>query len=159
MTNCFMRPNGDWDKKTWKTDPYFWLRFCPLGKCQALHLDPFSFVKAKADLSLTSIPHSKHRHRNQHRHQHCRKYLFWTVLILDWLYLSLHWSECNQNFKEDPSKVADHIKKIKMPNPSQEPPASSKAPNEDLKDIDVLCTFKIKIEPKFGSWVYQRPMT
>ena len=35
---------------------------------------------------------------------------------------------------------------IKMTNPSQEPPASSKAPNEDLKDMDVLCTFKIKIE-------------
>ena len=33
-----------------------------------------------------------------------------------------------------------------MPNPSQEPPVSSKAPNEDLKDMDVLCTFKIKIE-------------
>ena len=33
-----------------------------------------------------------------------------------------------------------------MPKPSQEPPASSKAPNEDLKDMDVLCTFKIKIE-------------
>ena len=36
--------------------------------------------------------------------------------------------------------------KIKLPNPSQEPPASSKAPNEDLEDMDVLCTFKIKIE-------------
>ena len=36
--------------------------------------------------------------------------------------------------------------KIKMPNPSQEPPASSKAPNEELEDMDVLCTFKIKIE-------------
>ena len=35
-----------------------------------------------------------------------------------------------------------------MPNPSQEPPVSSKAPNEDLKDMDVLCTFKIKIESK-----------
>ena len=35
---------------------------------------------------------------------------------------------------------------IKMQNPSQEPPASSKAPNQDLKDMDVLCTFKIKIE-------------
>ena len=35
---------------------------------------------------------------------------------------------------------------IKMPNPSQEPPASSKAPNEDLKDIAVFCTFKIKVE-------------
>ena len=33
-----------------------------------------------------------------------------------------------------------------MPNPSQEPPASSKAPDQDLKDMDVLCTFKIKIE-------------
>ena len=36
--------------------------------------------------------------------------------------------------------------KIKMPNPSQEPLASSRAPNQDLKDIDALCTFKIKIE-------------
>ena len=36
--------------------------------------------------------------------------------------------------------------KIQMPNPSQEPPASSKAPIEDLKDMDVLCTFEIKIE-------------
>ena len=45
------------------------------------------------------------------------------------------------------SETSDHIQiNIKMPNPSQEPPASSKAPNEDLKDMDVLCTFKIKIE-------------
>ena len=45
------------------------------------------------------------------------------------------------------SKTSDHIPiKIKMPNPSQEPPVSSKAPNEDLEDIDVLCNFKIKIE-------------
>ena len=45
------------------------------------------------------------------------------------------------------SKTSDHIQiKIKMPNFSREPPASSKAPNEDLKDMDVLCTFKIKIE-------------
>jgi len=29
-------------------------------------------------------------------------------------------------------------------NPSQEPPASSKAPNQDLKDVVVLCIFKIK---------------
>ena len=47
------------------------------------------------------------------------------------------------------SKTCDHIQiKIKMPNPSQEPPASSKGPNEDLKDMDVLCTSKIKIESK-----------
>ena len=44
-------------------------------------------------------------------------------------------------------KTSDHIQiNIKTQNPSQEPPASSKAPNEDLKDMDVLCTFKIKIE-------------
>ena len=36
--------------------------------------------------------------------------------------------------------------KVKMRNPSQEPPASSIAPNGDLKDRDVLCAFKIKIE-------------
>ena len=58
------------------------------------------------------------------------------------------------------SKTSDHIKiKIKMPNPSQEPPASSKAPNEDLKDINILCTFKIKREPKFGTLAYQKPVT
>merc|ERR1711954_351397 len=46
-------------------------------------------------------------------------------------------------------KTSDHIQiNIRMPNPSQEPPASSKAPNEDLKDMDVLCTFKIKIKSK-----------
>ena len=52
------------------------------------------------------------------------------------------------------SKTSDHIQiKIKMPNPSQEPPVLTKAPNEDLKDIDVLCTYKIKIEiQKLGHW-------
>ena len=45
------------------------------------------------------------------------------------------------------SKTYDHIQmKIKMPNPSQGHPASSEAPNQDLDDMDVLCTFKIKIE-------------
>ena len=44
-------------------------------------------------------------------------------------------------------KTSDHIQiNIGMPNPSQEPPASSKAPNQALKDMDVVCTFKIKIE-------------
>ena len=44
-------------------------------------------------------------------------------------------------------KTSDHIQiNIRMPNPSQEPPASSKAPNEDLKDMDVLFTFKINVE-------------
>ena len=44
-------------------------------------------------------------------------------------------------------KTSDHIQiNIMMPNPRQEPQASSKAPNEDLEDIDDLCTHKIKIE-------------
>ena len=47
------------------------------------------------------------------------------------------------------SKPSDHIQiKIKMPNPSQEPPAPTKAPNQYLKDIDALCIFKIKIQAK-----------
>ena len=42
---------------------------------------------------------------------------------------------------------SDHIKiNFKMPNPSQKPPALSKAPNQDIEDMDVLCTFKIKLE-------------
>ena len=45
------------------------------------------------------------------------------------------------------SKTSEHIQmRIKMPNPIQESQASSKAPNEDSKDMHVLCTFKIKIE-------------
>ena len=35
-----------------------------------------------------------------------------------------------------------------MPDPGKEPPEYSKNTDEDLKDIDVLCTFKIKIEAK-----------
>ena len=47
----------------------------------------------------------------------------------------------------DVSKTGDHIEnKIKIPNPSQDPLAPSKALNEDLKDKAVLCTLKIKIE-------------
>ena len=45
------------------------------------------------------------------------------------------------------AKTRDYILiKIKMPKPSQEPSASSKAPDEDLKDLVVLCAFKIKRE-------------
>ena len=45
------------------------------------------------------------------------------------------------------SNTSENIQiKIKMPNPSQEPPESFKAPNEDLKDIDVFFKFKIKTE-------------
>ena len=43
--------------------------------------------------------------------------------------------------------------KIKMQNHSQEPTASSKATNEDLKDMDVLCTFEIKIESHNSEYI------
>ena len=58
------------------------------------------------------------------------------------------------------SKTSDHIKiKIKVPNPSQEPPESSKAPNEDLKDMDNLLHLQNQDrEPKFRPWTYQRPV-
>ena len=47
------------------------------------------------------------------------------------------------------SRTSDSIQiKIKMTNPSQEPPPSSKAPPQDLCDMGVLCTFKIKMESK-----------
>ena len=47
----------------------------------------------------------------------------------------------------DVSKTRHYILiKIKMPNPSQEHPATSKAPDKELKDMDVLYTFKIRIE-------------
>ena len=43
-------------------------------------------------------------------------------------------------------KTIDHIQiKIKIPKPSQEHPASSKVPNEDSKDMDILCIFEIEI--------------
>ena len=41
--------------------------------------------------------------------------------------------------------TTDHIQ-IKMSNPDQEPPASSKAPNQDLMDMGVLGTYKIMTE-------------
>ena len=49
------------------------------------------------------------------------------------------------------SKNSDHIQiKIQIQNSSQEPSESSKAPNQDLKDMDVLCTFEIKkVSPNF----------
>ena len=44
-------------------------------------------------------------------------------------------------------KTIDYIQiKSKMQNPNQEHPAPTKAPNQDLKNMHVLCTFKIKIE-------------
>ena len=62
----------------------------------------------------------------------------------------------------DVPKTNDHIQiMIKMSNSSQEPPAPSKAPNEDFNDMDVLYTFKIKIENQYldhgcvkDQWLY-----
>ena len=45
------------------------------------------------------------------------------------------------------SKTSDYIKiKIMIPKLSQEPSASAKATNQNLKDMDILFTFKMKIE-------------
>ena len=47
----------------------------------------------------------------------------------------------------DVSKNSDHIQnEIMIPNPSQKPSASFKLPYQDLKDMDILWTFNIKIE-------------
>ena len=53
------------------------------------------------------------------------------------------------------SNTSDIIQiKIKIINPSQEPQKSSKASNQDLNDMDVLCTFKIKVESQTFDHVY-----
>ena len=46
----------------------------------------------------------------------------------------------------DVLKTSDYIHfKIQIPNPSQESPVFSKAPKQELKDMDVLCNFKLKM--------------
>ena len=45
------------------------------------------------------------------------------------------------------SKTIGHGRiNIKIPNPTQDLPASSKALNQDLMDMDLLYNFKIKVE-------------
>ena len=53
------------------------------------------------------------------------------------------------------SKTSDYIQiKIKKSSPSEEHTASSKAQNKDLDYMDVLCTFKIKLESQnFDHWL------
>ena len=49
----------------------------------------------------------------------------------------------------DKSKNSDHIQiMIKMQDSSKEPPASSKAPNQDWEDMNVLRTFKIEVRSR-----------
>ena len=43
-----------------------------------------------------------------------------------------------------------------MPNQSQDPQASFKAPNEDLKDMDIFCNFKIKIKSQNSKMVVSK---
>ena len=48
---------------------------------------------------------------------------------------------------------------IKVPNPNQEPPASSKAPNKDIEDMDVICIFSHFLDDSChsgagGSWLW-----
>ena len=75
-------------------------------------------------------------------------------------YLHFQNQERVEIWKMGLSKTSDYIRiKIKMPNPNWEPQASPIAPYEDLKDSDVLCAFKIKIETKFRTWMYQRSVT
>ena len=57
------------------------------------------------------------------------------------------------------SKTSDHIQiKIKISYSSQEHQASPKAPNQNLKDIDVHCTFKIKRESHNSEFSYIKDM-
>ena len=52
----------------------------------------------------------------------------------------------------DATKTSDYMKiKVQMPNPSQEPPTSSKALNQDSKDMAILGTLIIKKEIKYGT--------
>ena len=54
-------------------------------------------------------------------------------------------------------KTVDLIQiKIQMPNPSHEPQATSKITNQDLKDMDVLWTFKIKIESQNSEYGFSK---
>ena len=79
--------------------------------------------------------------QNQDREPKLETETFYTTPIKTDLALS---SKTEESL--DLSKTHDHIKiKIKISNPSQEPPASSKAPDDELKDMDVLFTFKIRI--------------
>ena len=50
----------------------------------------------------------------------------------------------------DVPMISDEIQiKIQMQNPSQEPLGSFKAPNQDLMDMYILCTFKIEIKSQY----------
>ena len=54
-------------------------------------------------------------------------------------------------------KTSDPIEiNIRIQNPCQEPSESSKAPHQDFKDMDVLCTLKTKIESQNLEYVWTK---
>ena len=56
------------------------------------------------------------------------------------------------------SKTNDHIQiKIKMTDPSEDPPVSLKSPNQDFKEMDILCTNKSRERAKI--WKMGVPKT
>ena len=60
----------------------------------------------------------------------------------------------------DDTMTSDHIQiNIMVQNPSQEPPVSSKAKNQDFKDIEFLCTFKSRKRAKIQIRGVSRPVT
>ena len=73
----------------------------------------------------------------------------WGLASCSWFEYG-HWSlthPWSKFWKVVLSQPSDYIQiKIKLPSPSQEPPASSETPNQDSRDMDVLCYFKINIE-------------
>ena len=55
------------------------------------------------------------------------------------------------------AKTSDHIQiQIKIPNFSQKPPASSRVPNQDSNDMDLLCTLKLKVESQNFEYSYTK---
>ena len=54
------------------------------------------------------------------------------------------------------SNTSDQMQiKIKMQNSSEEPPASFKASDQDLKDMDIPCTFKILMKSQNSEHGYK----
>ena len=73
----------------------------------------------------------------------CPKHGPYIILVIKIYNVFILWP-CNSAYS-----YLNHIQiKIKKQYPSQEPPSSSRAPSEDLKDMDVLRTFKINLERK-----------
>ena len=95
-------------------------------------------LKSQGYPGTTAPPHHHHRGKST---LSCSE-LFSAISQLSLICcFSFYWTEAGI------SKNSDRIPiKIKMPNPSQEPPAPTKDTNKDLKDMDILCKLNFKIE-------------